>query len=130
MATNLGTCVKRERKRKKFTQPTLAVKAKIGLTTLRDIEQGVTLDPQLSIIGRIADVLKVSVDHLLGGGKEGPPRGLQARRLSVSQQRAYALPSRAGRADAAASHPSSRQGTRSGLHASAAWRAPPPHAPP
>jgi len=54
------------RKRLALKQEDLAVLAGVKLHALADLERGKTKDPRSETLRKIADVLKVSLDYLLG----------------------------------------------------------------
>ncbi len=62
---SIGTNISRYRKQQSLTQKELAEKAGIDLFTLSKIETGTTPNPTIETMKRIADALKVSVDHLM-----------------------------------------------------------------
>jgi transcriptional regulator with XRE-family HTH domain len=61
----LGDAVRAAREAKGLTQAALAEAADVHRTTLVRIEQGQMM-PNIEVLTRIADVLGVSLDHLVG----------------------------------------------------------------
>jgi transcriptional regulator with XRE-family HTH domain len=61
----LGANVRKARKARGMTQLQLAVKTGFVVSTISDLERGVT-DPQVSIVQRIAEALDVPIGELLG----------------------------------------------------------------
>jgi transcriptional regulator with XRE-family HTH domain len=61
----LGDAVRAAREAKGLTQAALAAAADVHRTTLVRIEQGQMM-PTIEVLTRIADVLGVSLDHLIG----------------------------------------------------------------
>jgi transcriptional regulator with XRE-family HTH domain len=61
----LGDAVRAAREAKGLTQAALAEAADVHRTTLVRIEQGQMM-PSIEVFTRIADVLGVSLDHLVG----------------------------------------------------------------
>jgi transcriptional regulator with XRE-family HTH domain len=62
---SLGDAVRAAREAKGLTQAALADAADVHRTTLVRIEQGQMM-PTIEVLTRIADVLRVSLDHLVG----------------------------------------------------------------
>lgn len=59
----LSERVKSARAATGMSQPEAAIKAGIGLTALRNIEQGITDDPRLSTVRQLERALGVSLIH-------------------------------------------------------------------
>jgi len=66
MNTNLAESLKRLRKAGGLTQQKLAQEAGVSLIVVTKVEQGFTKDPAMSSLVKIADVLGVSIDELIG----------------------------------------------------------------
>ena len=68
---NIGTKLKILRKQSNITQQTLSDKLFISLRTLQYYEQGVR-SPNLETLVKIADILNVTTDELLGRNENKP----------------------------------------------------------
>jgi transcriptional regulator with XRE-family HTH domain len=55
-----------------FTQQKLAQQADLSLVVVTNVEQGITKDPAMSSLIKLADALRVSLDEMVG--REYPPR--------------------------------------------------------
>ena len=66
MQPELGQNIRKARKEYGMNQTVLAERAGLSKTSLSLIESGITKDPGVSYIVRIADTLHLSVDTLLG----------------------------------------------------------------
>ncbi|MBK6879842.1 MAG: helix-turn-helix transcriptional regulator [Elusimicrobia bacterium] len=66
MNTSLSESLKRLRKAHGLTQQKLAQEAGVSLIVVTKVEQGFTKDPAMSSLVKIADVLGVSIDELIG----------------------------------------------------------------
>jgi transcriptional regulator with XRE-family HTH domain len=66
MPTSLPESLKRLRKERGLTQQKLAHEAGVSLIVVTSVEQGVTKDPSMSSLVKLADVLGVSIDQLIG----------------------------------------------------------------
>jgi transcriptional regulator with XRE-family HTH domain len=66
MAETLGDRVRKARLRYGMSQTELAKRVGISKTAMNQIEMGETLDPKISRIRAIADILGVSMDYLAG----------------------------------------------------------------
>ena len=75
MEETLGQRIRKTRERYGMSQTTLAKRVGISKTAMNQIELGETLDPHVSRIKAIADVLHVSMDYLAGRkDEEGEPQ--------------------------------------------------------
>ncbi len=66
MITNLAESLKRLRKAHGLTQQKLAQEAGVSLIVVTKVEQGFTKDPAMSSLVKIADVMGISIDELIG----------------------------------------------------------------
>jgi transcriptional regulator with XRE-family HTH domain len=66
MEETLGQRIRKARQRYGMSQTELAKRVGISKTAMNQIEMGETLDPRLSRIRAIADILGVSMDYLAG----------------------------------------------------------------
>ena len=66
MTTNLAESLRRLRKAHGLTQQKLAQEAGVSLIVVTKVEQGFTKDPAMSSLVKIADVMGVSIDELIG----------------------------------------------------------------
>lgn len=66
MITNLAESLRRLRKAHGLTQQKLAQEAGVSLIVVTKVEQGFTKDPAMSSLVKIADVMGVSIDELIG----------------------------------------------------------------
>ena len=66
MNTNLAESLKRLRKAHGLTQQKLAQEAGVSLIVVTKVEQGFTKDPAMSSLVKIADVMGISIDELIG----------------------------------------------------------------
>ena len=64
---SLGTRIRQARRAAGLTQAGLAVRVGVSTTTLHKIEVGRIPDPRVSTVVKIADVLQVRLDALVGG---------------------------------------------------------------
>jgi transcriptional regulator with XRE-family HTH domain len=62
----LSDSLRRLRKDRGFTQQKLAQQADLSLVVVTNIEQGITKDPAMSSLIKLAETLKVSLDELVG----------------------------------------------------------------
>jgi transcriptional regulator with XRE-family HTH domain len=62
----LAKRVKECRKKKGWTQQKLAEKAGLSFNTITKIEQGIGDSPTLKTLIKLADVLEVTIDELVG----------------------------------------------------------------
>lgn len=62
----IGERIRRLRLDYGMSQVELARRAKLSKTSMNNLEKGETTDPHLSHVIRIADVLRVSLDTLVG----------------------------------------------------------------
>ncbi len=62
----LSKKVKELRKQKGWSQQKLAEKADLAFNTITKIEQGIAEHPNLKTLIKLADVLKVTIDELVG----------------------------------------------------------------
>jgi len=62
----LSKRVKECRKKKGWTQQKLAEKAGLSFNTITKIEQGIGDSPTLKTLIKLADVLEVTIDELVG----------------------------------------------------------------
>lgn len=62
---NLQKNFERLKKKGNWTHDTLSQEADLASPTIAKIQQGVTKDPRVSTIKKIADALKVTVDDLI-----------------------------------------------------------------
>jgi len=67
--TTLGDRIRMQRARLRMSQGELAKRIGISLTSMNAIETG-NVDPRASRIKKLAEVLGVSTDYLLGHGDE------------------------------------------------------------
>lgn len=66
MNLNLSESLKRLRKARGLTQQKLAQEAGVSLIVVTKVEQGFTKDPAMSSLVKMADVLGVTIDELIG----------------------------------------------------------------
>ena len=66
MEPTLGERIRQAREEYGMSQAELARRINVSKTTMNEIEQGTTLDPRVSRIIAIAEVLRLSLDALLG----------------------------------------------------------------
>jgi transcriptional regulator with XRE-family HTH domain len=66
MNTNLAESLKRLRKAHGLTQQKLAQEAGVSLIVVTKVEQGVTKDPAMSSLVKMADAMGLSIDDLIG----------------------------------------------------------------
>jgi transcriptional regulator with XRE-family HTH domain len=66
MPSTIGERIRAERERYGMSQAELARRIAISKTAMNDIEQGKTVNPGVLHVVAIADVLRLSVDTLLG----------------------------------------------------------------
>jgi transcriptional regulator with XRE-family HTH domain len=64
--TRLAENIKKFRKSKGWSQHKLSNEAGLSLTGITKMEQGVTTDPAISTLVKVADALGVVMDDLLG----------------------------------------------------------------
>ncbi len=64
--SNLAQNIKRLRKKLKLSQEELAKRANITYSTLIKIESGINKNPTIITLKKLAKVLKVSLDELVG----------------------------------------------------------------
>ena len=62
----LSKKVKELRKQKGWSQQKLAEKADLAFNTITKIEQGLAEHPNLKTLIKLADVLEISIDELVG----------------------------------------------------------------
>ena len=70
----LAKNIRRIRLKKGLSQEKLARLANIALNTLTKIESGLSIEPTIKTIAKIADALGVSIDELLGRDKNNIKR--------------------------------------------------------
>lgn len=63
--SNIGENIKRYRVKLGISQDTLSKKADLAFHTIAKIESGVTPDPRIDTVKKIADALGVSLDDLM-----------------------------------------------------------------
>jgi len=66
MEETLGQRIRKARQRYGMSQTELAKRVGISKTAMNQIEMGETLDPRMSRLRAIADILGVSMDYLAG----------------------------------------------------------------
>jgi transcriptional regulator with XRE-family HTH domain len=66
MALTIGECLKTIRKKRGLSQQKLAEEAGLSYVMIAKIEQGVTKEPSVMSMMKLADVLGVSLDELVG----------------------------------------------------------------
>lgn len=69
MGKMLATNIRKIRIKKRFSQEKLARLANIALNTLTKIESGLSQEPTITTISKIANALGVSVDELINNKK-------------------------------------------------------------
>lgn len=74
MNPTLSESLKRWRKARGLTQQKLAEKAGVSLIVVTKVEQGFTKDPVMSSLVKLADVLGVTIDELIGRTPPKPPK--------------------------------------------------------
>jgi transcriptional regulator with XRE-family HTH domain len=67
----IGDHLRRLRNSKGWSQQKLAEEARLSFTVISKVEQGVTTDPSISSLVKIADALGVTLDEVVG---RTPPR--------------------------------------------------------
>jgi transcriptional regulator with XRE-family HTH domain len=72
MERTLGERIRQAREEYGMSQAELARRSKVSQTTMNEIEQGETLDPRVSRLIAVADVLHLSLDALLGREEYAP----------------------------------------------------------
>ena len=66
MEINISSKLKAIRKEKNISQQKLAFKAGLTISVITKIEQGLTPNPSILTVAKIANVLSVSIDNLIG----------------------------------------------------------------
>ncbi|WP_298944635.1 helix-turn-helix transcriptional regulator [uncultured Microbacterium sp.] len=64
-ANHLASSVRQVRRKARLTQEALAQRAGISISTVRNLEQGVVVDPGVFQVAAIARALETSIDELL-----------------------------------------------------------------
>jgi len=62
---NIGKLIKRQRSEKKWSQQKLAEEAKVAYNVITRLEQGLSKEPTIQTVQKIAKALNRSIDKLL-----------------------------------------------------------------
>src|SRR5437870_122431 len=80
-----GERVRAVRAAKGFSQAALARRVGISANAMNEIERGKAPNPRANVVRRLAEVLEISADYLLGVGEvEEEPRWEKARRTPAA----------------------------------------------
>jgi len=84
MEETLGQRIRKARQRYGMSQTELAKRVGISKTAMNQIEMGETLDPRMSRLRAIADILGVSMDYLAGREDEDEDEAPRRRVVAVA----------------------------------------------